>query len=542
MRIMLINPPYQTITSNFGVGHQVPLGLLMVGGPLRDAGHTVKLLDAECGRLTMPAIVRAVRHFGPQVVMTGHAGSTPAHAVCTQLLRAVKDHCPGVATVYGGVYPTYHAASILAREPAIDYIVRGAGEETTAELVQVLATSDNSSRALGAVPGLAFRLGDEVVLTSPRLPIQDLDQFRVGWELIDNWDAYRCFGLGRAAVVQFSRGCPHQCTYCGQHGFWVKWHHRDPVKLANEIEWLHRAHGVNFITLADENPTTLQAQWRTFLEEIAARRLPIYFLATIRATDIVRDADLLPLYRRAGILYVLMGIESTNNEVLRQIKKGSTTRHDFQACQLLKRHGIFSILGHIVGFEDETWESFRTALRQLTCYDGAYLNAMYVTPHAWTDFGQDVQARPVIQVDQRKWDYRHQVLAQKRLRPWQLFLAVKWLELCYHLRPRRLWAILRERDRLRLHQWLWTYFHVGMVWLAEVVDFLFLSRPARRNVAVADVIGHPDTQARRHVNGSDGGRLREDLAVTAGSPLAEAASEPRGRRRPSLAVPKRVFP
>ena len=48
MKVLLINPPYQTNTSNVGVGHQVPLGLLMIGAPLIDAGHDVKLLDAEC--------------------------------------------------------------------------------------------------------------------------------------------------------------------------------------------------------------------------------------------------------------------------------------------------------------------------------------------------------------------------------------------------------------------------------------------------------------------------------------------------------------
>ena len=97
--------------------------------------------------------------------------------------------------------------------------------------------------------------------------------------------------------VQFSRGCPHRCTYCGQHGFWVRWRHRDPAPFADEVEWLHRRHGIRFITLADENPTTLRSEWQHFLEELARRRLPVYFFATIRATDIVRDADLLPLYR-----------------------------------------------------------------------------------------------------------------------------------------------------------------------------------------------------------------------------------------------------
>src|SRR5207302_8799211 len=136
------------------------------------------------------------------------------------------------------------------------------------------------------------------------------------------------------------------------------------------------------------------------LAGLAARRLPVHFCATIRATDIVRDADLLPLYRRAGVLYVLMGIESTSDEVLRQIRKGSTTRHDFEACRLLKRHGIFSILGHIVGLEEDTWAGLRMALRQLKLYDGDFLNAMYVTPHSWTQFARECADRPVVQRDQ----------------------------------------------------------------------------------------------------------------------------------------------
>jgi anaerobic magnesium-protoporphyrin IX monomethyl ester cyclase len=167
-----------------------------------------------------------------------------------------------------------------------------------------------------------------------------------------------------------------------------------------------------------------------------------------------------------------MGVESTDDEVLRQIQKGSTTRQDFDACRLLKQHGIFSIIGHIVGFGSEDHASFRTAQRQLRLYEGDYLNAMYVTPHAWTPFGEEVRRRRVVEPDQAKWDYRHQVLAQDKLRPWQLFLAVKWLELRFHLRPARLLAILREPDRLRRRQQFWVFRQVALVWLAEVFEFL----------------------------------------------------------------------
>src|SRR5213594_3575150 len=116
MKIVLINPPYQTLASNLGVGHQVPLGLLMVGGALIDAGKDVSLLDAEARHLSIDDIVREVRQRRPRVVMTGHAGSTPAHPVCVRMLRAIKASFPRIVTVYGGVYPTYHAEAILLEE------------------------------------------------------------------------------------------------------------------------------------------------------------------------------------------------------------------------------------------------------------------------------------------------------------------------------------------------------------------------------------------------------------------------------------------
>ena len=136
MKILLINPPYQTITSNLGVGHQVPLWLLMIGGPLLYAGHDVRLLDAECCRLSIRPIVQEVLRWRPDAVMTCHASSTPAHLTCARMLRTVKAENPAVVTVYGGVYPIYHAERILAEEPGIDVIVRGKEEATAADLAR----------------------------------------------------------------------------------------------------------------------------------------------------------------------------------------------------------------------------------------------------------------------------------------------------------------------------------------------------------------------------------------------------------------------
>jgi len=102
--------------------------------------------------------------------------------------------------------------------------------------------------------------------------IHNLDQFRIGWELMGN-NKYTYWGQRKAVVIQFSRGCPYPCTYCGQSLFWKKWRHRDPQLLADEIEMLHYKYGIEVINFADENPSSNPKAWREFLEALVAKHL-----------------------------------------------------------------------------------------------------------------------------------------------------------------------------------------------------------------------------------------------------------------------------
>jgi anaerobic magnesium-protoporphyrin IX monomethyl ester cyclase len=409
MHILLINPPYHAVTSLYGVGEQLPLGLLSIGGALLEDGHLVTLLDAEVHHWSIAETAERAAARTPDVIMTGHAGSTPAHPVTMTMCRALKERLPPVPIIYGGIFPTYHGEEVLRDEDAIDVIVRGEGERTAVLLCRALAEKSGLSR----VPGLIYRANGRAMATSPAVMIADLDEYRVGWELIEDWDVYQCWGVGRSAIVQLSRGCPHQCTYCGQRGYWTKWRYRNPERLAAEIAWLHREKGVNFVDLADENPTSSKRIFERFLRALIAKNVPVKLLATVRAPDIVRDADILHLYKRAGFECFLMGMETTDAETMRKIRKGSTTREDLEAVRLLRLHGILSMVGHVVGFEQERFRDYWNALRQLLLYDPDLLNAMYVTPHRWTPFYRENVDRAIVQEDRSKWDYRHQVLGTR---------------------------------------------------------------------------------------------------------------------------------
>ena len=302
MRLVLLHPPHSAIGSRVPRENLPPFGLLCIAGPLIDAGHEVRLVNADLGPMPWGRMLAETRSPGPQAVLIGHSGSTSVHPTVLRIAADLKAAEPDLTVIYGGVYPTYHWRDVFEETPDIDVIVRGEGEETALALVTALAAGG----PLEQVPGIAFRRNGAPHATRPAAMIRDLDAHRIAWELID-FRAHSYWGGKRAVILQFSRGCPHLCTYCGQRGFWTQWRHRDPVKFAAEIAWLVREHGVELINLADENPTSSRKAWRAFLEALIAENVPVTLIGSTRADDIVRDADILPLYKRAGCLAVSPG-------------------------------------------------------------------------------------------------------------------------------------------------------------------------------------------------------------------------------------------
>lgn len=472
MRIVLCNPPHSAIGSRIPDEQLPPLGLLSIGGPLIDDGHDVVLLDADRLELPEHVIVERLKALRPEVLMIGHSGSTSAHPVVARITHAFKLERPDVPVVYGGVFPTYHYRDVLRDEKQVDIIVRGEGEETTRRVVRALA----HKTPLEDVPGIAFRSDGQLIATPPAPVIAKLDDYRVGWELIDHED-YTYWGDKRAVVVQFSRGCPHPCNYCGQRGFWTRWRHRDPKKLAKEIARLHREHGVRVFNFADENPTSSRIHWKVFCEALIEENLKdVILVGSTRAGDIVRDRDLLHLYKKAGVQRFLLGMETTDAKTLELIRKGSTTTTDREAIRLLREHGILSMATWVVGFEEERFVDHWRGLKQLLSYDPDQVQLLYVTPHRWTPFFDLAKHRRVIQENPERWDYKHQVLATRHLKPWQVLFLVKATELLLQSRPRALYRTFFHPDPGLSDAMKW-YTRMGRrVWPFELKNFFFRDR------------------------------------------------------------------
>jgi anaerobic magnesium-protoporphyrin IX monomethyl ester cyclase len=446
MKIVCVVPPVHFLVNEVGHGYHPPLGLLSVAGPLIDACFTVQLLDADAGHLSLHDIIAHLRDVRADVVLMGHSGSMPANPAALGVSAAIKAALPHVIVVYGGVYPTYASRELMRLEPSLDFIVCGEGEVTTRELLTAL---QNNERNFGMVEGLTWRSGGEIVKNRPRQPIHDLDEFRVAWEVLD-WPLYRNNHIsGHTAVVRFSRGCPNVCTYCGQWMFWNRWRHRGVERFVDELQRLREQYDVRMVWIADENWACNQDVFYELLESILARKSGIQMVCGMCAEDVVRDADRIDLYREAGIICLMMGVESLDETVLARVGKNNPYKITSQAVNLLRQHGILSIVNVVHGLAGETWGSLWQALRQLIRISPDFYNALHWTPLGWTPEGRGIDPARIIQLDQHKWDYRHPVIKPDHFSPRTLAMAVKMSEALFHLRPSWLLHELFDGDSIK---------------------------------------------------------------------------------------------
>src|SRR5258706_12799592 len=416
-KIVLIAPARRYIANQFGVGYQVPLGLVYIGGPLLDAGYTVKLIDNDLYGWTPHQLVREIAAFEADFVLLGHTGSTAAHATSIQSIRAIRKALPGIRIVYGGVYPSYADRNTMQECNAIDAIVRGEGEQTSLDLIDAW----EHGRPLEQVPGITWRDGTRIIANRAQAPIRNLDAYRPGFELVD-WPRYKLFGYGPAACLQFSRGCPLTCSYCGQWLFWKKWRHRSPENVVAELKSLKEKYHVTMVWFADENFAADREATKQLLKMIVAADLGLSLNINMTAADVVRDADLIPLYKQAGVDYVVMGVESLKDSVIAGIRKNNPFAISKEAVRLLRANHVLSLTNIIYGLEEESYKTIIEKFRNLLELDSDILNAVYLMPHFWTLDGRKTDTSKIIQKDLSKWSYRNQVLAVERMSPLGLFL------------------------------------------------------------------------------------------------------------------------
>lgn len=417
-KILFVTPPYHCGVVEVA-GRWIPLGFVYLAGVARQAGLTAEIYDAMTKDHGYSEIEKRFRESKADYVATTAITSTINDAIKT--LELAKKVNPQVVTILGGVHPTFMYQEVLTTSVAVDYVICGEGETTLKELLHAL----ESGADLSSIPGLAFRRGGEIVKTLGRAFLESLDDLPAAWDLLD-WPDYRYFVIpnSRLGAISTSRGCDHDCIFCSQQKFWEKsWRARDSQKVADELEYLYRTHGVNVFLIADEYPTSNRERWEAFLDAVIAKELPIYLLMETRTSDIVRDREILWKYRKAGVVHIYIGIEATDQATLDFIKKDLDVTEGKLALDLIHEHGIITETSFVLGFPDETRKSIERTLTLAQYYNPDNAHFLAITPWPYADMYEEV--KPYIRVhDYSKYNLIDPIIEPKRMSLLQVDVAI----------------------------------------------------------------------------------------------------------------------
>jgi anaerobic magnesium-protoporphyrin IX monomethyl ester cyclase len=387
MRILFMHPNYHSGGAEIA-GNWPPAWVAYLAGALRQAGFTdVSFVDAMTNDLTDAQVREVIAEANPDII--GCTAITPSIYKAENLLKIAKETCPKAVTVLGGIHATFMFQQVLAEAPWIDAIVRGEGEEIIVDLVRTIAERrwpDDRH----AVKGIAYQVDGKIIATPAAPTVKNLDGIVPDWSILQ-WEKYIYIPMNtRVAIPNMARGCPFTCSFCSQWKFWRDYRIRDPKKVVDEIETLMRDHKVGFFILADEEPTINRKKFIAFCEELIRRDLKILWGINTRVTDILRDEDMLPLYRKSGLIHVSLGTEAAAQLKLDLFHKETTVAQNKKAIELLRKNGIVVEAQFIVGLENETRETLEETYRMARDWKPDLANWSMYTPWPFSDLFKEL--------------------------------------------------------------------------------------------------------------------------------------------------------
>ena len=416
MRVLLLSMP-DSFEHTPSLTMRMPNGALASLAGNVGPGHQVAVADLILVQDRVVATVeRLMREHDPEVV--GLSVMTFQRRTALRIIRTIRAIKPSVIVVAGGYDPSLAAEMYEAPSSGVDFVVRGEGELTFRALLGALSRGDGSGN-VSRIAGLCYRASPTAGFThTPSRAVSRLEDANGDLALPDR-GARVLSGytfLGRPIdIVETSRGCTYDCSFCSiieMRG--RNFHTFDFTRVLADIADA-RARGARAIFLVDDNITLNVARFEALCRAIIDAGLnDIHYIVQAMTSSIAgHGATLAPLMRKAGFLYVFLGIENVLDEDLAFLRASAKNAQreggrrvgnaTIQAIDALHRAGLSVVGGIIVGNPDDTRASIEANLEFAKRYvDWPYIQ--HPTPYPGTPMTEDFRRRGLI-VNDRVEEY-----------------------------------------------------------------------------------------------------------------------------------------
>jgi len=418
-RVLFVEPPkdYWFIMGEY---LPPPTGLLILAAYIEREipDLEIEVMDCQAERKNWDDIGKRIESFRPDMVCA--SGFTCNAYACARTVELAKKVDESIVTVLGGIHFSFVPEESLNDFPEIDYIVRGEGEVTLTELIRTLRKGGDPAE----VVGLSFKRNGQAIHTPDRPFIENLDTLPYpAYHLVrDNMRRYHFTMMAGRNVVYLnmegSRGCDHKCSFCTQWRHWGScWRTKSAKRMVDEIEFLHKEFGGEFIWLTDDN-VDYARRGKALYEELRTRDftddIMLFFQA--RTDDVANNPDLVGKLRDVGNYWVMMGVESHDEETLKAWRKGITTPDAYKAVKVLNQNDIFSHTMFVIGSRQDDAASIER-LRRFSIDIGADFSIYTaLTPFPGTEFFEEAKTNGWIEdTNYSNYDMAHAIMPTENM-------------------------------------------------------------------------------------------------------------------------------
>jgi len=365
------------VYDNGSYDHTFPMGLGALAAVLKRDGHEISVWNQDQHHWPDDYLRTYLDKNIFDVVILSVIAGYYQYIKVKNLSEAINNSINRPYYAMGGYGPTPEP-EFWIKKSGCDVVCMGEGEITISKLMDVV----ENKKSIKDVPGVAW-LEDGILQQTPRAPlIEDLDSLpQIPYELFP-MEYYRLLRVSKVSATDFvfplmsARGCSFKCTFCYRMD--TGYRMRSPESLLDEIEMLYKDYGINYIAFQDDLLMSSVSHTEEVCKEFLKRKLPVRWNCNGRLNYCTEE--LLQLMKDAGCHFINYGIESMDQNVLNNMKKGLRPEMIIQGIEDTLKVGISPGLNFIFGNHGDNKETIKSTVDFLLKYD---------------DFAQKRTIRPV---------------------------------------------------------------------------------------------------------------------------------------------------
>ena len=427
-KLLLLNPPgdkiyfrdyYCSKISKAGYYYH-PLDLVYLSGILKN-NFEILLLDAIAEKMPQNKCLEFVEGMNPDIII--FLISSPSYYQDVDFLTFLNNKLPNTLFIgTGDIYRELKSKAFKLHH-FLDAILL---DFSTDDILKYLKKPDGL-----VYNNIIYKLGEKIIEGKEHHVCGQFTMLLPRWDLfkLDKYN-YPFAKKSKFATMLTDFGCPFKCTFCPVSTLGFKLREIDNV--LDEIKLL-KSLGVNEIFFRDQTFGVNEERTIELCKRI--ERLDISWCCFSRV-DVIKE-DILRYMKKSGCHTIILGIESSNEDILQKYEKNINITQMKKTIELCRKFKIKTVGTFMIGFPNESKESIINTIKLSKSLRLNYASFNVVTPRFGTKFREDAlihkwidKSKMVTDSSKSKPIWENQAISK------EIFKLHRKAILSFYLRPR----------------------------------------------------------------------------------------------------------